>query len=409
MGCFPTPLSPSASDSPSQCDTSDPALVAPRVNGHRPVQSYQDPAADRLAPVTSHDLFQSFASNNLLPGAPYEHHVVLSRLPAEVLDEIFSYAKFPTLARLVLVCRTFQGVATRLLYRHVPSLSLSRTTCCLETLASNPRRGLLSPSFYRLLQSALHNMYRLTDLTLLLNGPTSHVLLGAPFRLTKLTASCDFDATMACWLTEQTNLRSAIFCGNFTTGVTLPSDALPSLQRIAAAPLTLACIVPGRPIREVELCLVHPWSLNREVLQTTIRIIAFTKGPLDSLKIISHLAEPPETGSITDDILSGLPPILAQFSGLKSLTLFSKNRTDALHAAAGTRTLVTAWHTTCTSLESVTLVGSTYVHNPAIGWHRATEPCKREAALDNSRPGHGLTPELGSEREGGASVVAIAA
>jgi hypothetical protein len=41
--------------------------------------------------------------------------------------------------------------------------------------------------------------------------------------------------------------------------------------------------------------------------------------------------------------------------------------------------------------------------------HRATEPCKREAALDNSRPGHGLTPELGSEREGGASVVAIAA
>ena len=238
------------------------------------------------------------------------------------------------------MCHMFQGVATRILYRHVPSLSISLTTRCLETLASSPslaaytrsfeigdvgfadicRRGLLPPSFFKLLQRALHNMHRLTELTFYLNGPTSHVLLGAPFKLTKLVASCDFDATFTSWLPEQSSLRTAIFCGNYTTGVTLQADALPSLRRVAAAPLTLACVVPGRAIREVDLCLVHPWSLNREVLQVAIRTIASSKGPLDSLRIISHLAESPET------VLSAFEVIP---TGLNSITKLG------LHAVSG--------------------------------------------------------------------------
>jgi hypothetical protein len=266
--------------------------------------------------------------------------VLVAPLPAEILDEVFSYVKASTLAKVALVCHMFQGVATRLLYRHVPSLSISLTTRCLETLASSPslaaytrsieigdvgfadasRKGLLPPSFFKLLQSALHNMHRLTELTFYLNGPTSHVLLGAPFRLTKLVASCDFDATFTSWLPEQSDLQTAIFCGNFTTGVTLPVDALPSLGRVAAAPLTLACVVPGRAIQEVDLCLVHPWSLNREVLQMAIRTIASSKGPLDSLRIISHLSESPET------VLSAFGVIP---TGLNSITKL------ALHAVSG--------------------------------------------------------------------------
>jgi hypothetical protein len=266
--------------------------------------------------------------------------VLVAQLPTEILDEIFSYVKAPTLTRVALVCHMFQGVATRLLYRHVPSLSISLTTRCLETLASSPslaaytrsfeigdvgfadasRKGLLPPSFFKLLQGALHNMDRLTELTFYLNGPTSHVLLGAPFKLTKLVASCDFDATFTTWLPEQSSLRTAIFCGNFTTGVTLPVDALPSLRRVAAAPFTLACVVPGRAIREVDLCLVHPWTLNREVLQMAIQTIASSKGPLESLRIISHLAESPET------VLSAFEVIP---TGLNSITKL------ALHAVSG--------------------------------------------------------------------------
>ena len=261
----------------------------------------------------------------------------------EILDEIFSYATPPTLTRLALVSRTFEEVAARLLYRHIPSLSVSHTTLLVEALASKPRlaahtrtceigdmsfleanrKGLLPPAFFEQLRSALHNMHRLTELTFLLNGPTAHVLLGAPFKLTKLTASCDFDATFASWLTEQSSLRAAIFCGTFTAGVTLPMDALPSLRCVTASPPTLACVVPGRQIRDIDLCLVHPWSLNREVLQTTIQVISSSKGPLDSLKIISHLAEP------TDIVLSSLETIP---SGLSSITKF------ALHAVSGSIT-----------------------------------------------------------------------
>jgi hypothetical protein len=89
---------------------------------------------------------------------------------------------------------------------------------------------------------------------------------------------------------------------------------------------------------------------------------------------------------------------------------------------------VAAWHAACTSLESVTLVGTTLVHNRCYGWvtlrdlaelltareqslqHRAVELCKREVVVvDEGRRGHGLSPELGVDREGGASVVAITA
>lgn len=140
-----------------------------------------------------------------------------------------------------------------------------------------------------------------------------------------------------------------------------------------------------------------------------------------------NCSETPTRGR-AQDILSGLPPILAQFSNLKSLKLFSKNTSDALHAAAGTRTLVAAWHAACASLESVTLVGTTLVHNRYYGWvtlrdlaelltareqslqHRAGELCGREVVLDEGgRLGHGLSPELGVDREGSASVVAITA
>ena len=423
------------------------------------------------------------------------------RLPVEILDEILSYAALPTLTRLALVSHTFHEVAARLLYRHVPSLSVSHSTLLVETLASKPclaahtrtceigdmsfldanRKGLLPPAFFEQLQSALHNMHRLTELTFLLNGPTAHVLLGAPFKLTKLTASCDFDATFASWLTEQPSLRAAIFCGTFTVGVTLPTDALPSLRRVTASPPALARVVPGRPIRDVDLCLVHPWSLHREVLQTTIRVISSSTGPLDSLKIISHLAEPTDivlssletipsglssitkfalhavSGSITNvsnaqmhlgspflrltaclnvvqEILSGLPSILSRFTALKSVVLFSKNRYDALHIAAGTRALAEAWHTQCSSLERVNLPGATYVHDRNYGWttpqdlaelletrgqlalpqYCAAVSRKQEVATAQGETGHvlvrGFKSDLAMERNGsGASVVAVAA
>lgn len=74
------------------------------------------------------------------------------------------------------------------------------------------------------------------------------------------------------------------------------------------------------------------------------------------------------------------------------------------------------------------MVDTTLVHNRCYGWvtsrelaelrmrreqslqHRAGELCKRDVVLDDGRQGHGLSPELGVDREGSASsVVAITA
>ncbi|KAF8271245.1 hypothetical protein EI94DRAFT_1720748 [Lactarius quietus] len=460
MMCIPPSVSLPASDSPSQRLAYDPTLLPSRSTRYRyPTVPEQ------------HDPVQGLAADSadILHKAPCERHSEF-RLPVEILDEIFSHATLSTLARLALVSHTFHELAARLLYRHIPFLSASHTTHLVETLASKPclaahtrtcefgdmsfldanRKG-FPPSFLEQMRSTLHSMDRLTELTFLLKGPTSHVLLGAPFKLTKLTVSCDFDATFASWLTEQSSLRAAIFCGAFTEGVTLPTDALPSLRRVTASPPTLTCVVPGRLIRDVDLCLVHPWSLKREVLQTTIRVISSSKGPLDSLKIISHLAEPTDivlssletipiglssitkfalhavSGSITNDILSGLPPILSRFTCLKSAY-------DALHIAASSRALAEAWHAHCSSLEHVTLPGATYVHDRNYGWisprdlaelletcrqpsllqHCAAESRNQEVATSQGDTGCVLIrkfkSDFGMERNGsGASVVAVAA
>ena len=137
------------------------------------------------------------------------------------------------------------------------------------------------------------------------------------------------------------------------------------------------------------------------------------------------------TDSLFQDILSGLPHILSRFTGLRSVVLFSKNRYDALHTAARSRALAEVWHARCSSLESVTLPGATYVHDRNYGWitprglaemleaceqppqpHRrcAAESWKQELPPppqgDRKRVLlYGFKSDLGS----GASVVAVAA
>ncbi|TFY80983.1 hypothetical protein EWM64_g3028 [Hericium alpestre] len=321
---------------------------------------------------------------------------------------------------------------------------MPQTISCLRTLANNPalaghtlsyevgdmdsldfdRTKRLFSSFYRLLARALQNMIRLTALTYLMYGSVSHALVGAPFRLTKLTVSCDFDSGFATFLTQQRTLRTALFCGRYIPDTTLDYSALPELNRVSASPLILATVVPGRPVREVELCLVHPWLLNEDMVATTMQILSYSRGPLQSLQIISHLTGTTESilgalgaiptglaaldsfalhavsGSITNDLLLGFPPILARFTALKSLVLVSKNKYDAVHDHVLTKSLAASWHAKCASLECVSLPNATWVRNRRHGWvtlhelerllhereqallNREKNVQKREASLD---------------------------
>ncbi|TFY66841.1 hypothetical protein EVG20_g4254 [Dentipellis fragilis] len=334
------------------------------------------------------------------------------QLPVELLYEIFVLADRQALATLALSSHTFHDISTRLLYRHIPFLSLPQSVRCLRTLSRNAllasytlsfeigdmdsldlkRTGSVLGAFFGLLARAFRNMTRLTELSYLLFGPTSASLVDAPFKLTNLTASCDFDPSFATFLTEQRSLQTALFCGRYITGTSVDFNALPALNRVSASPLVLASVVPGRPVREVELCLVHPWLLNADILETTVQIMSYSKGPLRSLQIISHLTGPADiilnalaavpkglsgleilalhavSGSINNDLLVGLKPILAQFVSLKSLILISKNQYDAVHDHIITKTLASTWHAACASLECVSLPHATWVRNRKYGW-----------------------------------------
>ena len=48
--------------------------------------------------------------------------------------------------------------------------------------------------------------------------------------------------------------------------------------------------------------------------------------------------------------------------------LLSKNKHDTLHDHTVTRSFPSSWHTTCTSLECVSLLDVTWVHNHKYGW-----------------------------------------
>ena len=261
-------------------------------------------------------------------------------LPSELVHQIFLYTDTMSLVALSSVNHTVQSVSERILYRNIGSTSARNTVRCLKTLVSRPSLASntrsyeigdleddcdLLPSFFTLLSRALHGMTRLTELAILLDGPYSDILLGCPFRLTKLTSALHWDDPFTKWVREQPELRIALFCGKYVVGTKINPQALPNLTRISASPLILAAVVPGRPIKEVEICLVHPWLLNEGLMSTTMKIMTFSTGPLSSLQIISHL------GESTEDTLAAFGVIPRIVSTLDSLSL---------HAVSGSVTIV---------------------------------------------------------------------
>jgi hypothetical protein len=345
-------------------------------------------------------------------------------LPTELLHQIFLYTDLVSLLALSIANHTFQSISERILYRNIGPTNSEKTIRCLKTLVSRPSLATytrsyevgdleedsdLLPAFFKLLSRALHNMTRLTELVILLDGAYSDVLIGCSFRLTKLTSALHWDAPFTTWILEQPDLRIALFYGRYVVGTKIEQQSLPKLTRVSASPLILAAVVPGRPIKEVEICLVHPWLLNEGLMFTTMKIMTFSTGPLSSLQIISHLSESTEdvlaavgviprvvakldslafhavSGSVTmvpisnylrslgltltcKEILSGFFEIISEFNTLRSVMILSKNKADALHNSVSTAGLAAKWHGGCNSLECVSFPEATWVHNRRYGW-----------------------------------------
>jgi hypothetical protein len=261
-------------------------------------------------------------------------------------------------------------------------------------------------NYFNLLRRALLNASSLTDLTILLDGPYARYLHGCPFRLRSLTTTLDWDRDFIKLITEQTELRNAMFGGQFVKDVVLPRDTLTKLTRVSASPLVLAAVVPNRKIKEVELCLLQHALFKDDILNTASNILSYSTGPLTALQLIARLSDTPSAlaalkaiaknlprlnsfafyssdvvsqvrrllptcnicSKKLQELLEAFPEFLSGFECLKSLTLMSRNKADALHDKDFTATLASRWHTSCPSLQSVSLAGSIWLHNTRHGW-----------------------------------------
>jgi hypothetical protein len=245
------------------------------------------------------------------------------------------------------------------------------------------------------------------DLTLLLDGHYAKYLHGCSFRLRSLTTTLDWDGDFVKWMSEQTELQNAMFGGRFARDTILPSHILPKLTRVSSSPLILAAVVPNRKIKEVEICLMRHELLKDDILNTASNILSYSTGPLIALQIITYLSDTQDAlaalltipnnlpkldsfafcssnGAITQvrnllpscdiysnhlqGLLDAFPDILSGFKCIRSLTLMSRNKSDALHDATFTATLASRWHKSCPSLQSISLAGSIWLHNSRHGW-----------------------------------------
>jgi hypothetical protein len=279
-------------------------------------------------------------------------------------------------------------------------------------LADATRHYDVFSNYFNLLRSALLNASSLTDLTILLDGPYARYLHGCSFRLRSLTTTLDWDRDFIKLITEQTELRNAMFGGKFVNNMVLPSDTLAKLTRVSASPLVLAAVVPNRKIKEVELCLLQQALFKDDILNTASNILSYSTGPLTALQIITHLSDTSSAlaalkaiatnlprlnsfafyssdGAVSQvcrvlpicnvcskhlqELLEDFPEFLSGFECLRSLTLMSRNKADALHDKTFTATLASRWHASCPSLQSVSLAGSIWLHNTRYGWVTLTD------------------------------------
>lgn len=164
-------------------------------------------------------------------------------------------------------------------------------------------------NYFNLLHRALSNASSLLDLTLLLDGHYAKYLHGCSFRLRSLTTTLAWDSDFIEWMSEQTELRNAMFGGSFARDTILPSDILPKLTRVSSSPLILAAVVPNRKIKEVEICLVQHELFKDDILNTASNILSYSTGPLTALQIIACLSNTQDALAALMTIPNNLPKL----------------------------------------------------------------------------------------------------
>jgi hypothetical protein len=219
-------------------------------------------------------------------------------IPLDVLREILGHVDKTDLATLCRVSKIFCACSQDVLYREIEDgyapviQTLAQSTDLARRVRSFDARS--SPE----LATALRNMSSLRSLFLDSDVDDASVLNGCTFKLDSFT--CDFSnsESLQNFLNSQPCLTDIGLLEEYEPFPPVDERCLPNLTRVCAPPSWLSVLIPGRPVREVE---VVASSFN----STDLSFFTLSTTPIQKLWIDYDMLYP-KSGSLLVSIFPAL-------------------------------------------------------------------------------------------------------
>ncbi|KAI0699496.1 hypothetical protein C8T65DRAFT_300442 [Cerioporus squamosus] len=320
-----------------------------------------------------------------------EDHAYLRLLafPVEILDFIFQELEYNQLPPVIRVNTLFQAIATRMLYRNIPDMSMARCIGCLKVLCSTPANAVLVrklsidwsqhrvvSNLFRLLRDTFTHLSNLRHLSIELSPQDNHyglawVLGGLRSQLKTLGTSFRCDSQLAAVLETQPELIELCLRGFQTKQpFTLSDSAMPNLRSfrvVHAGPSVISAVVKGRPVEAVSLSMFREDGCQPldSLLLSTCPIKRLTIMSLDSCLapnvLLPEVARRmPELEALHVVVLMALfdnktlqesGPSLKKFSDLRYLTFMAAGSASIEDEGEIAR----AWSKACPTLRTIIL------------------------------------------------------
>ena len=193
-------------------------------------------------------------------------------IPVDVLLEILRHVDKPDIATLCRVNKIVGSCSQNVLYREI----LYRDWRVLPTLARSTDLARRVRSFQNSgdhpgLTVAMRNMSSLRRLDLHRIDDVS-ILDGCTFKLDSFDTTFPNSESLQRFLNSQTSLTNLIIRGDYKPFPPFDERCLPNLTRVKALPSWLVILIPGRPVREIDMDPPHridPIDLSFFTLSTT--------------------------------------------------------------------------------------------------------------------------------------------
>ena len=194
----------------------------------------------------------------------------MSSIPVDVLREILEHVvRIADLAALCRVNKIFCSCSRDVLYREIRGHPRVIQTLAQSTDLARRVRLLTTSSEHLELATALRNMSSLRSLDFRDGGDAS-ILDGCNFKLDSLTCDFPHSESLQRFLNSQSSLTNITLYGDYGPSPPFDERCLPNLTRVYALPSWLRILIPGRPVREVQMISqFDPTDLSFFTLSTT--------------------------------------------------------------------------------------------------------------------------------------------